>query len=367
MTDPEIPEISDSRNTKTLTGQCYCKSVHFTITIPKSALPLKSYLCHCSICRYVHGAFSAFHALLPDGVAPQWIAPSGLDELTRYHHPSAMSDRHFCSTCGCHIGDLWDDGVTWVISTSIFEANRDDQSPVWCHFKHVNPEPGLLEWFSRDVEAQSHHDERKTRAASAHPEPSCHREASKESELLVQCHCSGVSFTISRPTLEMRANPEYKPWISPSDPSKWLATMDVCDDCRLQTGAHAIPWTFVPKMCLSPAFPDDLRVGTSKTYASSESTLRFFCGICGATVGGFFGADGTRQLSNGDKILNISCGLLNAPEGILAEEWLTWRTGRLAHYQSGLRYDKAFAEELAAGMASWGRRKHGVVHDFEID
>lgn len=348
--------------TKTLTAQCFCKGVHFTLDIPAEAVPLGVHVCHCSICRQVHGSFCVVHSVLPNGVLPRWVAPSGLDKLTRYRHATALSDRFFCSTCGCHIGDRGIDDGGWVISTSIFDANRDDVPAVWAEKKHVNIVEGassLIEWLpdgARVSDAQA--DGSPSKAKGPVPAPA--------DTLLAECHCGGVSFAISRPSPHMQTDAEYRPWISPRDARKWMAVMDVCDDCRLQSGVHVVPWTFVPKSRLSPSFPDDLRLGTSKTYVSSEGTLRSFCGTCGATVAGYFGADGTRELSSGDWILDISCGLIRHPDGLLAEDWLTWRTGRLAHLQSGLRYDRKFTEELARGMAEWGRRRYGEAMDFEV-
>jgi hypothetical protein len=360
--------VGSNKETKTLRAQCFCKNIDFTIKVAAEALPLSVHVCHCSICRRVHGSFCVFHSQLPPGVAPQWVAPSSLDKLTRYRHATALSDRYFCSTCSCHIGDVGIDDGDWVISTSIFDANRDDVPAAWGQKKHFNCDDvsnGILEWLPDAVRVD------KTAGGTVEKSPSDPTAVipgnDSDSEVLnVKCHCGGVSFAILRPTPEMQADPEYKPWISPFDSRNWMAVMDVCDDCRLQSGVHVVPWTFVPKSRLSPAFPDDLRLGTSKTYASSEGTLRSFCGTCGATVAAFFGADGTRELSNGDWILDISCGLIRHPEGLLAEDWLTWRTGRLAHPQSGMRYDSQFTENLARGMAAWGRRRHGEARDFEV-
>ena len=92
--------------TKTLTAQCYCKAVHYTVAVPAASLPLRAHLCCCSICRYTHGTLTIFHATLPKGVAPQFVAPSSMDSLTGYRHAEARSERYFCSTCGCHIGML---------------------------------------------------------------------------------------------------------------------------------------------------------------------------------------------------------------------------------------------------------------------
>lgn len=66
------------------------------------------------------------------------------------------------------------------------------------------------------------------------------------------------------------------------------------------------------------------------------------------------------------RIVDIAVGILRAPEGILAENWLTWRTGRLAGLQSGREYDAAFSDALGKGMQEWGTRKHGEVTHFNI-
>src|SRR5438552_3056114 len=44
---------------KTLTAQCFCKSVHYEISLPTSSFPLKVHLCHCSICRHTHGTLAS--------------------------------------------------------------------------------------------------------------------------------------------------------------------------------------------------------------------------------------------------------------------------------------------------------------------
>lgn len=350
--------VTHEEGIKRLTARCYCKDAHFHLDIPTSALPLPVHICHCSICRQTHGSFCVFHANLPDGVAPRWVAPSNLACLTPYRHQSAKSVRYFCSTCGCHIGDQDINDGHWVVSTSIFDANRDDSPPVWGTKEHTKVEatrPSLLDWLPKDP------NHRPEATSEEPPEPPTY-----SSELRASCHCGGVSFSISRPTPEMQRDPDYKPWLSPSDPSKWLAVMDVCDDCRLVSGVHVMPWTFVPRSCLHPAFPEDMRLGTSKTYASSEGNLRSFCGTCGATVAGYFGAYETRRLPNGERMVDVACGLLREPRDMFAEEWLTWRTGRLVHRGSGVRYDEKFTEDLAEGMKAWGLEKHGDAPDYEI-
>ncbi len=79
---------------RTLTAQCYCKSVHFTVTVPASSLPLPVHLCHCPTCRYTHGTPCIFHASLPRGIQPEFVSPSSLASATGYTHPNgALSER----------------------------------------------------------------------------------------------------------------------------------------------------------------------------------------------------------------------------------------------------------------------------------
>ncbi|GKT51456.1 uncharacterized protein ColSpa_11637 [Colletotrichum spaethianum] len=353
---------------KTLTAQCYCKAVHFNLTLPASSLPLKVHLCHCSICRYTHGTPCIFHAPLPSGIAPDFIAPSSLSSLTAYRHSTASSTRYFCSTCSCHIGDVGVDDDDWVISASMFDANKDDVPATWDIRTHVNtasaPGGGLYNWLPRIAGADMRVWNPEDPKANETTSPGREVGIDGEEVLRAQCHCGGVSFTISRPKAAMVDDQAYKKWLSPIDSTKWIACLDVCDDCRLQTGAHAVGWAFIPESCISPQVPEDLSIGTSKKFASSEGVLRSFCGTCGATVMGYFDCDGARRQADGNRLLNVATGILRAPEGVLAEKWLTWRTGRVAWAESGRRYDSALTEALGEGLASWGREMHGQAHDF---
>lgn len=169
-----------------------------------------------------------------------------------------------------------------------------------------------------------------------------------------RCHCGGVSFTISRPSADVES---YRDWISPTEPSKWMAAADACGDCRLQTGAHVTGWAFVPQSCISPRVPEDLALGTSKMFQSTERVSRSFCGVCGASVLAFYGGP-ERALVDGDRLFNLSVGLLRAPEGVLAEDWLTWRTVKIGWAENGKQHDSAVVEALTEGTKKWGE-KHG--------
>ncbi|WQF80859.1 Putative CENP-V/GFA domain, Mss4-like superfamily protein [Colletotrichum destructivum] len=360
---------SNQAVTKTLTARCFCKAVHFALVIPASSLPLKVHLCHCSICRYTHGTLCIFHAPLPSGVAPDFIAPSSLSNLTAYRHATALCKRYFCSTCGCHIGDVGIDDDEWVVSMSIFDANKDDVPSIWDIRTHVNtasaPGGGFYDWLpsisTKEMKVWNPEEPSENETAVA-----LRSEVGTGGDevLRAQCHCGGVSFSISRPKAAMIGNEAYKAWLSPIDTTKWTACLDVCGDCRLQTGAHAVGWALIPESCISPRVPADLSIGTSKAFASSDGVSRSFCGRCGATAMGYFDCGGTRRQGDGERLLNVATGILRAPEGVLAEDWLMWRTDRLAWAASGMSYDAAFTKALGEGFASWGRARHGEAHEI---
>ncbi|KAJ5895405.1 hypothetical protein N7495_007096 [Penicillium taxi] len=315
-------------------------------------------MCHCSICRYLHGAPCCFHTPLPPGVEPQFISPSNLSKLTTYDHPTFQSTKLFCSTCGCHVGDrgLGSLKNTWTISTSIFNANRED-SGTWEFATHMlpysTPDGGLSSIIpsidGRQLELETRGEEKK-------PDPT-ETTQTDETELLAQCHCGGVSFKISRPKPGFIDSPESEHWLLPANKNKWLACFDLCDDCRLVNGTHVIGWMFVPTDHISPSPPSDLKIGTSKIYRSSSDTIRTFCGTCGATV--FY------WCSERKSILDVSTGILRAPEGAMAEKWALWRSGRPSWAENGARYDARFTHALTVGLKEWGL-KRGHPHDFYV-
>jgi len=284
--------------------------------------------------------------------------------LTTYRPTETSSLKHFCSTCGCHIGDIVGGGG-WVISSAIFDANKDDPS-IWelkAHMCTTSAPGGSFEWVPKigDRELQVWNpDADSETTGKAPPQTSPESKGAEqqttqdpgEERLLAQCHCGGVSLTFPRPSAYQADPEERKKWVSPLEPNKWIACLDFCDDCRLVTGTNCIGWLFVPTALISPELPSDLVIGSSKVYRSSKGVQRTFCGTCGATV--FFHDDSRAHM------VDISVGLLRAEDGVRAEDWVTWRTGRLAWGDSGRRYDADFTTAVAEGFSQWGKAKYGV-------
>lgn len=366
---------------KQLTAACYCKTVQYTLDVPLSELPLPVHICHCSICRYTHGTLCSFHASLPKNIHPKFTALSSLNKLSSYRHANATTERLFCSTCGCHIGDRileksGDASATasdeWVIATALFSEHGEDvfQLKTHCETQSLIQGAGLHKFLpkvgDRELEIESTEFQDSQQAAKmqhnlAQPE----KDEEGNEVLRAECHCGGVSFTFPRPTALVRNDPYLSKFVSPVDNSKWVACVDVCGYCRLQSGALATGWTFVPRTHIKPPMPPFLGPygSTLKTYSSSPGALRGFCGTCGATA---LFVNNERTPSLEQQIIDVSVGLLRAPEGVLAEEWLTWRAGRLANFDSGKDYAPEFAQGLAEGFKKWSVDKYGEAYHFEM-
>lgn len=353
-------------DTKTLEARCRCRAVHFTVTLPLSALPLPIHLCHCSMCRYRSGAPCVFHTHIDKQWPVEFIAPSVEENITQYDIPGAKSLWHFCSTCGCHVGSRLRTDGSWVISTSIFSDHGTENFMIRKHIHSKSTKDGgLAACMENSLSGQRSGAQGEETIEDWNPDNEVAKVIEPETDnkgqerLRAQCHCGGVSFTIGRPTAEHLTDSFHQRYVSPLDKSKWLATYDVCNDCRLVDGTHVVGWTFVPVSSIDLPIKRDLAVGTSKTYASSPGVLRSFCGTCGATI--FFSCE-ERRPTEDTQVLDVATGILRAPEGVMATEWLTWRP-RVAHAHSGKSYDQNFWLALTEGMNSWAdkqyRREHG--------
>ena len=286
-----------------------------------------------------------------------------MDNLTGYNHASALGIRHFCSTCGCHVGDLGLDDGNWTISTAIFTEPNAGLWEMRSHcFTNSSADDGLSAIFSHiDGRRLGFFNPEDTSSGLTKKDvgrdiPTDEAESTSEG-LLAECQCGGVSFTISRPREEFIASPASEGWLHSSDTSKWLALLDLCDDCRLTAGTNVMAWMYVPLDHISPHISADLAIGSSKSYRSSKGRLRTFCGTCGATV--FYMSD-TRPC-----VVDVAVGILRAPEGTMAGKWAIWRAGRIAAANSGLKYDPGFSKALIEGMARWGGER-GMPEDFVV-
>ncbi|KAI5467384.1 Mss4-like protein [Mariannaea sp. PMI_226] len=349
---------------KTLEAKCLCGSVHFTIDVPKPSLPLRVHLCYCSLCRFSLGTPCIFHAPLSKDIVPKFVEPSSADNMTAYLPKGCGATLNFCSTCGCHITAIDLQEGYWVVASSIFLDHGPDNFVIRTHgFSKSVKDGGISKMLTHiDGREVGHYnppdDDPSAKLVESTPEIG----ADGKDRMRAECHCGGVSFTFPRPTEEV-INDEYmSQFVSHKDKTKWHACLDACDDCRLVNGTHILGWTFIPLEIIEPHIGPDLLIGTAKTYQSSPEVLRSFCGTCGAT---FFFSHSDRRPSDRQHIVDLALGVLRAPEGFMAENWLTWRA-RLAWLDSGKRYDKGFSEALQEGMNKYVLENEGKIEDYNI-
>ena len=355
--------VSSAPETKTLEARCFCGSIHIALDVPVEQLPLSAYLCYCSLCRYSTGAPAVFHFSPQKGVLPRFIAPSSEKALTTYKVGKECT-YDFCATCGCHIAAVGLDRGDWTPSTSIFA----DQRPEVFRFTHqffTKSAPGSA--MPSMLSHVGEHEMKIWNPPDDDPRakvfvPVAEVGPDGQERLLGQCHCGGISFTFGRPSQKVLEDPFMSKYVSPRDKTKWLATYDICDDCRLVDGTHVIGWTFVPLVLFNPPIKPDLKIGSAKTFASSEGVLRSFCGICGATV---FYLSKRRQPSEGQSVVAIATGILRCPDGTMGENWFAW-SSRLVFDNSGIRFNSDFGGTLRDGMKSWAMEKYGQALEMPI-
>ncbi|EON66195.1 hypothetical protein W97_05588 [Coniosporium apollinis CBS 100218] len=333
----------------TLTASCLCKSTTFTVSIPNSKLPIPTHLCHCDICRRFHGTFAAFHADIPPPIGLNY------DTLTSFETPCAV--RYFCSTCGAQVLDRAKEGENWCVSTAMF--NHKDVDDIFEYTAHIfvgdTKDGGMSDWLPsvKGKELKRWKTTPKGRGASDEELPLYWRatappkESAKEDRVHAHCYCNGTSFYLHRPDPCKMSRELAEKRISPRDPSKWIAKVCACDSCRLAAGAQLVPWAYVSKGHITQANgePFEVTFGTLKAYRSSPGATRTFCGTCGAQC---------HYVRDGEDIVDISVGLLDAESGTRVEEWLDWQTEKLGYPEDA--EGSGLVKACAEGLKAWGRR-----------
>ncbi|KAI1457353.1 hypothetical protein F4805DRAFT_182687 [Annulohypoxylon moriforme] len=401
---------------------CLCGAAKQVVTLrfpseQATSEPLDISFCHCYACRHSSGLLYVSYAPIEP--------PQSTNSLVTYSDESAHIRRYFCGTCGCHIfqhkpsssGDAIGADRLWAVATGVIigrakteegadrqprEANDGKERPFLKFAGHVNvagTKDGGLSPFIKSVSEPNepggygHHDEVPPSTSTSSTEERKDLDNSDNDTLEAHCHCKTVRFLITRPDASSRiphsgfpdltvpfattprevvSNPQdEKWWLRPPDspnPTKYLAGTCACRSCRLTSGFEIQTWTFVPRSnifffppspnatsedTLIPLDFDTLPKGVIQSYESSPGVLREFCGRCGATV---FWHDRWRP-----GIVDVSVGLLDAPEGARAETWLDWWYGRVsfAEYAGNDRVGEAahwgekVVESLTKGFELW--------------
>lgn len=258
--------------------------------------------------------------------------------------------KYFCTTCGAHMFDRGDeDDDDWYIAVALVDAEEG----IWewkGHYFVGSTGDGGVAVLMHEVEDSDGRGKRrlplhdswgtkdeKFRDGGDWVRPSArdeekvgvyeHAKNEKDDRLLAQCHCGGVSFYIARPTGSESFKDVKDEGLIPKDKTKWFGSFDACDSCRLVSSTPLVSWIFPTPSAITLAdgspYPTDGSLGTAKKYSTSPGVNRTFCGTCGATV--TYGCDDRKEL------VDVAAGLLRAPSGARAEDWIEWRTWRLSY------------------------------------
>jgi hypothetical protein len=191
--------------------------------------------------------------------------------------------------------------------------------------------------------------------ASKHPD-----DKQPEDNLKASCHCGGVQYEITRPNAESKKawspwpdlivpaksghtdNSEDVKWFLRADDTKYLAGTCACRSCRLGSGSPIQTWAFIPKVNIVQldGKPLDYTMGTLKQIENSKGNFRNFCSRCGANV--FW------HCLERPELIDVSVGLLRAPEGARASSWLEWWTERVSFKEDSL--DQGLIGDLEKGL-----------------
>ncbi|KAF7192320.1 hypothetical protein HII31_06352 [Pseudocercospora fuligena] len=371
-------------DTRTIKASCLCGSSAHTITLPKSAFPLKGYMCHCSSCRHMTGSLCHMVAFLPASYQPE---QSLVDRLTGYVLSKRVT-QYFCPTCGCQMmtrcladGNDPDSQVQWDVATGTLEQ-LDDTLEWQGHYYLQDTLDGgfsdMLMEVDGKVLSRWPADFGKGGELPLHwQSPSRPKlQTSSNDKLRAHCKCGGVELYISRPSArsavakkawpELPRSEDVKEEDVPAESdthwlrdkqTKFLGGLCACNSCRLVTGMEFIPWAFIPLVDLSldaegeVPFPNDCQFGTIKYYNSSKGCHRFFCKVCGATC--FWDGDDRKYIKD------IAFGLLDAPEGTRAESWFGWRTNNYGYREDTIGRADEFTLACERGLEAWEASREG--------
>ncbi|RVD84886.1 uncharacterized protein DFL_003223 [Arthrobotrys flagrans] len=357
-------------NTITLTARCHCKSNHFTIEIPKSALPLRSAICQCNTCRHTTGNLAAGSISFPNSLG---IPKPDVSNLVEYKTSEHLS-RYFCGTCGAHICTIESD--CWDAMTGIVDQTGDllERLNIWAD---DTGDGGFGAFFTQHKGGKVKNYRTNGRKATGEIETVAeetikeHMAKSKaivatetnefresDEKLRCRCHCGGVDFYLTLPNPHTPGPDPNK--LDRNDGFWWLtgkkyrASICSCESCRRCSGFEINPWIYVPKA--NVLWKDgklmQFNEGTLKSYESTPgAVIREFCMVCGAKV--FYRAPKRREPSG---VLDVASGLFVGVDSRV-EEWFKWEP------ETGFEddaLDPEFVISINNGISKWNKEAEGT-------
>ena len=327
----------------TFRANCHCGSFNEQITLPTSAFPLKSALCHCDTCRQVSGHLFATFAVIP-GPAPD---ASFLTKLAKYSSP--FIDRYFCLVCGASVLNVDKRDGEWEVCTGAleFEGQEKGKGPLDGRLNRAflwtedTKDGGAVHWLNEGRAEglagrfmQGRSSEPVTEEVISGLLDKAKAVKERGDVLKGSCHCGEVKIHVLAPE---------------SEDDKHSAEFCCCDSCRKTSGFEINAWTHVekPKVIMADGSPYEVGMKDMGLYKSSTEVSRYFCRKCGATV--FYDRPGLKRL-------DIGLGLFSAPEGSRADNWFRWNPdwNDVSYLEDAV--DKEFVGRLADGVGSATRK-----------
>ncbi|MCJ1336697.1 hypothetical protein MMC09_001975 [Bachmanniomyces sp. S44760] len=358
-----------SRTHKLITSTCHCRALTAAASMPLSALPLKIYLCHCSVCRHATGQLASTNVALP--LPHPRLAISGPRTVYATSTGPNGLERCFCPTCGAFVyEDSPNEKKAGLYGGTVDRQHFENGDIIlgghlWT--EETGEDGGLATWL-KDMPRQGNSinqgDEigdlvKRASAPNDNDNDNDNDNNNNNDKLHATCHCGGVQFDITRPSPLSSGGSGGNPpdlkvpteqWLGkprPGDPQakpRYVANICVCDSCRLCSGFELQPWCFIPHANIlqsnnnpSKQSDDHLPFNLSKalsdteieknnthnslkSYTSSPNATRYFCKTCGATI--FY------RCASRPELWDVSVGLLEGKSGARVEEWLDWNSGR---------------------------------------
>jgi hypothetical protein len=330
-------------STIVITAECLCKAHSFSTEISINSLPLSASACHCDSCRHVTGALYS--------VDVPWPEPRQNVDTTKLKHYafSANISILFCGICSSPIFfEFTKKSHDLGVFTGALKNHDVDLVKIVDHiFVGDTIDGGATMWLQKPNAGGRRVPRFKERSNTEQysydwPAPSTligYEKQTDEKYIPLRCHCKGVDFLLHRGSYEGKTEAEL-PWFIDPKTHKLLASFDVCDSCRLQSGIDILNWTFseLANISLSTEFPGEAKgfprttaglkaavdardsaIGSLDYYLSSSDVQRYFCKVCSATV--FYAVDERPE------IVDVAVGLLESHDGARAESFLSWNLG----------------------------------------
>jgi len=389
-------------DTRTIKATCLCGDAAHNITLPSNAFPIPTYFCSCNSCRHMTGTMFLSTAFLPPSYKP---SSSLLDKLTSFKFSDRIT-QYFCKRCGCMMlcfcvpkpSNTYR-AESWDVMTGTLEAFDSVLEPKGYEYLHDTRDGGISDFMptlnNRPLERWSHDIDTSSQLPLYWRDPSTSKESSNPTataRVPAHCKCNNITFYIARPSLQSahatRSWPDlliphhssrtpnsentttaHESWHLRASETKFLAGLCSCTSCRLASGQEITAWAFIPLVDISldaeGRVPLELStvtgtggtastVGSLRTYRSSENATRSFCSVCGAIV--FFALSEPNQTAE-KMLLDVAVGLLDAPEGARAEDWLEWCTSRLSFREDAVGRADSLADGVEKGLREFEERR----------